>query len=57
MSSLTPQNEHFRDLTAFEKYRIAKWNVLCHPKSEGGLGIQDLEIKTFPFSVNGYINY
>ena len=28
-----------------KKYRLAWWNVLCRPKSQGGLGIQDLEIK------------
>jgi hypothetical protein len=27
------------------KYRLAKWNVVCHPKHQGGFGIQDLEIK------------
>ncbi|VAH70650.1 unnamed protein product [Triticum turgidum subsp. durum] len=27
------------------KYRLARWSVLCRPKSQGGLGIQDLEIK------------
>ena len=28
-----------------KKYRLARWSVLCRPKSQGGLGIQDLEIK------------
>ena len=28
-----------------KKYRLAKWNVLCRPKDQGGLGIQDLEAK------------
>jgi hypothetical protein len=27
------------------KYRLAKWNILCQPKDQGGLGIQDLNIK------------
>jgi len=27
------------------KYRLAWWTVLCRPKSQGELGIQDLEIK------------
>jgi hypothetical protein len=28
-----------------KKYRLAKWSVVCHPKDQGGLGIQDLEVK------------
>uniref|UniRef100_A0A452XBT8 Reverse transcriptase zinc-binding domain-containing protein n=1 Tax=Aegilops tauschii subsp. strangulata TaxID=200361 RepID=A0A452XBT8_AEGTS len=28
-----------------KKYRLARSSVLCRPKSQGGLGIQDLEIK------------
>jgi hypothetical protein len=24
---------------------MAKWNVVCHPKDQGGLGIHDLEVK------------
>jgi hypothetical protein len=28
-----------------KKYRLAKWNVVCHPKDHGGLGIHDLEVK------------
>ena len=27
------------------KYRLAKWNILCQPKDQGGLGIQNLELK------------
>lgn len=27
------------------KYRLAKWSILCLPKDQGGLGIQDLNIK------------
>lgn len=27
------------------KYRPAKWNILCHPRDQGGLGIQDLKNK------------
>jgi hypothetical protein len=27
------------------KYRRAKWNILCRPKDQGGLGIIDLYIK------------
>jgi hypothetical protein len=28
-----------------KKYRLAKWNVVCRPKDQGGLGIHDLEAK------------
>ena len=27
------------------KYRLARWDIICRPKDQGGLGIQDLEIK------------
>ena len=27
------------------KYWLSKWNIICHPKDEGGLGIEVLEIK------------
>jgi hypothetical protein len=27
------------------KYRLAKWELLCQPKDQGGLGIQNLEIQ------------
>jgi hypothetical protein len=26
-------------------YRLTKWSVVCCPKDQGGLGIQDLEVK------------
>jgi hypothetical protein len=29
-----------------KKYRLAKWNVVCHPKDQGELGIHDLEVKS-----------
>jgi hypothetical protein len=28
-----------------KKYRLAKWSVVCRPKDQGGLGIQDLKVK------------
>ena len=28
-----------------KKYRLAKWNIVCRPKDQGGLGIHDLEVK------------
>jgi hypothetical protein len=27
------------------KYRLAKWSVVCSPKNQGGFGIHDLEVK------------
>ena len=27
------------------KYRLDKWNILCQPKDQGGLGIHNLDIK------------
>jgi uncharacterized membrane protein YobD (UPF0266 family) len=27
------------------KYRLAKWNILCQPKEQGGLGIRDLNVQ------------
>jgi hypothetical protein len=29
-----------------KKYRLSKWTVICRPKDQGGLGIQDLEVKS-----------
>ena len=28
-----------------KKYRITKWNVVCRPKDQGGLSVQDLQVK------------
>ncbi|XP_047057289.1 uncharacterized protein LOC124663662 [Lolium rigidum] len=28
-----------------KKYRLTKWNIVCRPKDQGGLGIEVLEIK------------
>ena len=27
------------------KYRLSKWNMICRPKDQGGLGIEVLELK------------
>jgi hypothetical protein len=27
------------------KYRLTKWDILCRPKDQGGLGIRDLELQ------------
>ena len=36
---LLQNDEHNR------KYRLAKWDILCKPKDQGGLGIHNLELK------------
>jgi hypothetical protein len=28
-----------------KKYRLTKWNIICRPKDQGGLGIEVLDIK------------
>ena len=28
-----------------KKYRLAKWDILCHPKDQGGLGVIDLKVQ------------
>src|SRR3989337_3230430 len=30
---------------AKKKYRLARWDIICRPKDQGGLGIENLEIK------------
>jgi len=27
------------------EYRLAKWDIICRPKDQGGLGIENLEVK------------
>lgn len=27
------------------KYRLTRWDIICRPKDQGGLGIENLEIK------------
>ena len=34
------------------KYRLAKWDVICRPKDQGGLGIENLEVKIGVYSAN-----
>jgi hypothetical protein len=28
-----------------KKYRLTRWNIICRPKDQGGLGVHDLEVK------------
>ena len=43
--------DYFRSLFFWQcdeqkrKYRLAKWNILCQLKDQGGLGIQNVELK------------
>jgi hypothetical protein len=30
---------------AKRKYRLTRWNIICRPKDQGGLGIEVLELK------------
>jgi hypothetical protein len=39
------------------KYRLTRWNILCHPKDQGGLGIEVLDIKTNVYYLNGFSRY
>jgi hypothetical protein len=32
------------------KYRLTKWNIICRPKDQGGLGIEVLELKKQMFA-------
>jgi len=34
------QNDHHK-----RKYRLVKWEIMCQPKDQGGLGIQNLEVQ------------
>ena len=43
--------DHFRSRFFWQrssdkhKFRLAKWDILCHPKEQGGLGILDLQLQ------------
>jgi hypothetical protein len=43
--------DHFRSRFFWQgsaiknKYRLAKWDILCHPKDQGGLGILNLQLQ------------
>jgi hypothetical protein len=39
------QSRFFWQQEAKQKYRLAKWNIMCQPKDQGGLGIRDLDIQ------------
>jgi hypothetical protein len=28
-----------------KKYRLTKWSIICQPKDQGGLGIQNIEFQ------------
>jgi hypothetical protein len=35
------------------KFRLAKWKIICQPKDLGGLGVANLATKNICYSVNG----
>jgi hypothetical protein len=35
----------FQNDSQKKKYRLMKWSIVCQPKDQGGLGIQNLEIQ------------
>jgi hypothetical protein len=43
-----------------KKYRFTKWNIICRPKDQGGLGIEVLDIKNkclLNYLANGFLNF
>jgi hypothetical protein len=34
-----------RDFVGKEKYRLAKWGIICRPKDQGGSGVLNLELQ------------
>jgi hypothetical protein len=38
-----------------KKYRLSRWNIICRPKDQGGLGLEVLEIKTNVYCANGFL--
>jgi hypothetical protein len=28
-----------------KKYRLTKWSIICQPKDQGGLGVQNIELQ------------
>jgi len=43
--------DHFRSRFFWQgenhkkKYRLARWDILCQPKDQGGLGIQNIDVQ------------
>ena len=35
----------WKSSTGKKKYRLSRWNIMCRPKDQGGLGIEVLDIK------------
>ena len=40
-----------------KKYQLARWSVLCRPKSQGAWESKTLRLKISLFSASGFINY
>jgi hypothetical protein len=45
------RSSFFRQYDQQKKYRLTKWSILCQPKEQGGLGIQNLDIQN---KINAY---
>ena len=39
-----------------KKYRLAKWDILCRPKDQGGLEKQTFRLQINVYPANGYLN-
>jgi hypothetical protein len=39
------------------KYRLAKWDILCRPKDQGGLGILNLQLQNKCLLAKWLVNY
>ena len=39
------------------KYRLAKWDIVCKTKDQGGWGIENLEVKNKCLLTNCYIGF
>jgi hypothetical protein len=54
--------DHFRSRFFWQgsdkkyKYRLARWNILCCPKDQGGLGILDLQLQNKCFLAKWLVN-
>ena len=43
--TISDQDFFWQGSSAKHKFRLAKWDILCRPKDQGGLGILDLQLQ------------